>query len=548
MAWLLLKNKLRAARAMGAKLSTGQKVTAFISQLVILGFMLFLGAGFKLAFYLLGQGVAGQTGPVVYLLDHLFFLIFALAVISGAISSLYSMFKTGELDFLFGLPLDPRAIFDYLLVQNMLLTVWPVIIVGLPLVGALVVEFKISLPVGFVMVVGLLPLTVTAEALGALLAIGGTRAFRGLSRQLTVGLVAILGVGVAFFLADAVAPSRLDHLVNTAVVGGADFIRNPRIDQPWMPNYWLSLAYKSGMIGRPAEEATAIGMLVFLTVLAVGVSRYLGARLFLDTWLRSRENPRRARGEMRRRFPRFIPGLRGALVERDYLVFSRSSNEISQAGFFFMLVLILVFVISRYSSLPAGAGVWSYRAVVLLFGVIVYYLAMLANRFIFPSLSMEGRSFWILVSSPLELRELVAAKLAYSVAILTVLGAVLALVSAYFFQMAPLLTGIMLLWVGAAGVVVAAIALTGGILYPDFSRRNAAEISSSLAGLAATVATLIYGAAAMALFAPVVGLFYLGEERSLLIPIAANLALSLAIFVTLWRVAARRLAGDFPAP
>ena len=548
MTWLLLKNKFRAARALGARLSTGQKVTAVLSQIVILGFMVFLGVGFGLAFYLLGQGPAGDMGPVIYLLDHLFFLIFALAVVSGAIGSLYSMFKAGEIDFLFSLPLETRAVFDYLLIQNMLLTMWPVVIVGLPLVGALVYTFKISLPVGFAMVLSLLPLTVTAEALGALLAIVGARVFRTLSRPLTVGLVAALGIGFALFLADAIAPTRLERLVDKAAVGGSDFIRNPRIDQPWMPNYWLSLAYKSGLAGRPAQVAAAFGALVALTVLVVGLARYLGAGLYLDAWMRSREKPRRARGETRRPFPRFGSGLRGALVERDYLVFSRSSNEIAQAFFFFMLVLILVFVVSRYSKLSSGAGLWNYRAVVMLFGVIVYYLAMLANRFVFPSLSLEGRSFWILLSSPLKLRELFAAKMAYSTAILVVLGAALALVSAYFFHVAPLLTAIMLLWVAAAGVVVATIALTGGILYPDFSRQSAAEVSSSLAGLAATVASLVYGAAAMALFAPVVGLFYLGEHGPVPAMIAADMGLSLVIFICLRQAALKKLGGAFLQP
>lgn len=545
---LLLKNKFRAARALGAKLSTGRKVTAVLSLVIILGFMLILGVGFGLAVYLLRQGPAGATGPVIYLLDHLFFLIFALAVVSGAISSLNSMFKAGEIDFLFSLPLGPRAIFDYLLAQNMLVTMWPVVIVGLPLVGALVVVFKISLPVGLGLVVSLLPLTLTAEAVGALLAIVGTRVFRGLSRELTVGLVAVLGIGVALFLADAIAPARLERLVDAAAVSGSDFIRNPRIDQPWMPNYWLSLAYKSGLAGHPAEVAAAFGALVALTVLVVGLARYPGARFYLDAWMRSREKPRRERGETRRPFPRFGSGLRGALIERDYLAFSRSSNEISQAFFFFILVLILVFVVSRYSKLFPGAGLWNYRAVVLLFGVIVYYLAMLANRFVFPSLSLEGRSFWILLSSPLRLRELLIAKMAYSTAILVVLGAMLALISAYFFQMAPLLTAIMLLWVTAAGVVVATIALTGGILYPDFSRQSAAEVSSSLAGLAATVASLLYGAAAMALFAPVVGLFYLGQQGSILAMIAADLGLSLAIFICLRQAALKKLGGAFLQP
>lgn len=543
MTLILLKNKLRSLRNMGAKLSTGQKITAVLFHVIITGFALFLGVFFAVAFFALKESTAGILA-VMYLLDHLFFLIFALAVASGAISSLYSMFKAHEIDYLVSLPLRPRAIFDYLLVQNMILNIWPVVIVGLPLVIAFTAVFKTGIFIGVAMVLGLLPLTVVAEALGALIAIAGARLFQQFRGPLTVGIVIILGVGFAYYLANVIAPAQLESLINEdAVLTGTRFIENPYISQVYLPNYWLSLAYKSGLEGDNIGALIAVSTLFVGTGFVVTLVRFFGGAVYIGIWMRSRQTPRRTRRTKRRGFPRFASGVNGALIERDYLSFSRSGNEILQAFFFFILVLILVFTVSRYPRFDTASGIWPYWAAMLLFGAITYYLAMLANRFVFPSLSLEGRSFWILLSSPLRLGEIWHAKLIYSAAVLAALGVALTSISAYFFRAPYLLVAAMLLWVAIAGVVIAAISLAVGTLYPDFTRQSPAELSSSLAGLAATVASLIYGALAMALFSPIAAAFYLEATYPIALSLLANLILSGVILAYLRHISLKKLAG-----
>lgn len=544
MVLVLLKNKFRAAGKMGARLSAGQKVTAVLFQLVILGFLVFLGAFFRAAFFLLSKSPAGPDA-VLYLLDHLFFLIFALAVVSGIVSGLYTMFRAREVEFLVGLPLRSQTIFDYLFAQNLILNTWPVAVLGLPLVFALVSVFGISAPIAVIMLAGLLPLTLCAESAGALIAVVFTRVFQRFHWPVTLAAVAVLGVLFAYFLADAIAPARLGEAAFGADgAGGIKLLHNARIDRLWLPNYWLARAYEAGLAGGAARSAVSAIALIFMTGAALATARLIGGRLYLETWMRSRAIRRLPHAGTRRRFPRFSSGLRGALVERDYLVFARHSNEISQAFFFFLLVLILVFIVSRYPLLSGRHNVWNYRAAVLLFGVISYYLVMLANRFVFPSLSLEGRAFWIVLSSPIKLADIFRAKLMYSAATLAVLGCALTGVAAALFRVPGPLIGVMLFWAAAAAAVIAAIALTMGTFYPDFSRQSASEISSSLAGLAAAAVSLLYGAVATALLAPVISVFYLETSQTVLIPVLSYLVLSLGIFLSLVSLSLKKLA-DF---
>src|SRR3972149_2726356 len=124
----LLKNKLRQAANAAAGFTLGQKITAAVSQVVIVLFMLFLVVLFKLVFTDLAENDLG-AGAVNYVLNQMFFLVFVIAILSSAVSGLYTFFHDREIDYLMSLPLKPSSIFNYLLVQGLILNSWPTIFI-----------------------------------------------------------------------------------------------------------------------------------------------------------------------------------------------------------------------------------------------------------------------------------------------------------------------------------------------------------------------------------------------------------------------------------
>lgn len=541
MSWLLLQNRIRQVRNMGRKLTPGQKAVAAILHSIFLMFAIFLIGLFYLVFKALNNDQAGLS-VISYLIDQMFFLIFVLTIISGAISALYLIFHNHEINFLSGLPLPATDVFNYLLLQNIIINSWPVVIIGTPLTIGYALAMHLSIEASALTVAAIVPFVLLAEALGIFLALGLSSFYRKLRTRAATALMLVLGTFTAFYLAGDLTPTRLSQLLIKPIKGGdLVSIRNSRITSPWLPNYWIARIYGLALTSAYARMFFSLAVLAVAAAVMTAAAVRIGGRLHRRVWLLAQETPERKRTGYRRAFPRILPGPKGALIERDYLVFSRNVNEVYQAFFIFMLVLLFVFIVSKIPYLNLDLAIWRYRLSVFIFGAVSYLLAMIANRFVFPSLSIEGRNFWILISSPLDLRQLYWAKFASSLTILSILGTSLLTVTAYFYRMNLSLTLVMLIWVLATSAAVSAIALGMGVLFPDFTKRSAAEMSSSAASLISTIVSLAYGGLGMWLLAPMAAGFYLDRQSAILLPTAAYLSVSLLVFAYLSASALSRL-------
>ena len=92
-------------------------------------------------------------------------------------------------------------------------------------------------------------------------------------------------------------------------------------------------------------------------------------------------------------------------------LFFRDTTQWSQLILLSVLVVVYVFNIKF---LPLrGEGVTFFLANVIPFVNLIlagFVLASIAARFIFPGISLEGRTLWLLRSSPLEMRQLLWSK------------------------------------------------------------------------------------------------------------------------------------------
>src|SRR6185312_6251599 len=102
---------------------------------------------------------------------------------------------------------------------------------------------------------------------------------------------------------------------------------------------------------------------------------------------------------------------RRELVLKEVRVFFRDATQWSQLLLLAVLIVVYVF---NVKFLPlTGEGVSFFLRNVVPFGnllLAVFVLASIAARFVLPGVSLEGRTFWLLRSSPLPLRDLLWAK------------------------------------------------------------------------------------------------------------------------------------------
>ncbi len=103
--------------------------------------------------------------------------------------------------------------------------------------------------------------------------------------------------------------------------------------------------------------------------------------------------------------------LRRELMLKELRLFFRDTTQWSQLILLAVLVVVYVFNI-KYLPLR-GEGITFFLVNVVPFLNLVlagFVLASIAARFIFPSVSLEGRTLWLLRSSPMPVKDLLWAK------------------------------------------------------------------------------------------------------------------------------------------
>jgi ABC-2 type transport system permease protein len=112
-----------------------------------------------------------------------------------------------------------------------------------------------------------------------------------------------------------------------------------------------------------------------------------------------------------------------------------------------------------------------------------FVLASVAARFIFPGVSLEGRTLWLLRSSPMSMRELLWSKFWVGTLPLLVLALAIVGVTDYLLQVSEFMMAVSIFSITLMTLALAGLAIGFGTLFPQFETENAAQIPTSFGGL-----------------------------------------------------------------
>jgi len=176
---------------------------------------------------------------------------------------------------------------------------------------------------------------------------------------------------------------------------------------------------------------------------------------------------------------------RRELVLKDARVFFRDATQWSQLIILGVLVVVYVYNM-RVLPLRSSESVGRYLSSLVTFlnvALTGFVLAAIAARFVFPSLSLEGRTLWLLRSSPLPAAALLWSKFWSGMVPLLVLALALTLLTTAGLGVGPRVTLLSVVTVACLTATFTAQALAWGIAYPKFESENAAQIPTSIGGL-----------------------------------------------------------------
>jgi ABC-2 type transport system permease protein len=285
---------------------------------------------------------------------------------------------------------------------------------------------------------------------------------------------------------------------------------------PLLPTTWAAEVLIPLLDARAGEPLFYLGMLVTTAAVAYLAAAAVVERVFLSAWSRAQEGrvgTRRDRigAHVLRAVARPLPRTPGLLLVKDLTVFFRDPSQWSQLLLLLALVIVYIY---NFSVLPIDDGspiAATLRDIVAFcnLGLAAFVTASVAVRFVYPSISLEGRAWWVLRAAPIRLTTLWWSKFLIAYLPLAVLGEVLIAITDRFLGVAPGLTLVFMATLLFAVAAIVSLGLAFGAAYPRLDSTNAAQIATGFGGIAYMVSCLALIAAVIALEAwPVSRLFW----------------------------------------
>lgn len=449
--------------------------------------------------YDLGPALAYQLLLIILL------LFLSMLLFSNLATALSTFFLARDLELIHATPLQPDAFFYSRLIATTVNSSWMVLFFSLPIFAAYGAVFGAGTRL-YLWLALILPLfLIIPAALGVLIVhllvyLLPARRIRDL--LLFIGL---FGFIVLYFLFRFSQPERLVH--PEAFGSFMQFLSAMETpSSPFLPSSWIAEILAGTLFKRETDQGFFLALLASYALFFPLAVSWVSGLVYFDGWSKAQES------HQGRRQWKWLDRIIGwstspfsdmtcALMVKDIKTFLRDTTQWSQL--FLLLALIVVYLYNfkvlplDRSPMPAGA----IRTLVSFANLALcgFVLSAIAIRFAFPSVSLEGKAFWVLQTAPIPLRALLWSKLWLHFVPLFLLGELLVFLSNLMLRVPLWMMLLSLVTVGLMTLAIVAIGIGIGALYPNFDFDNAAEISTSFGGAVCMIVSVSFVGLAVAI-------------------------------------------------
>ncbi|HVD59883.1 MAG TPA: hypothetical protein VNC11_03360, partial [Gemmatimonadaceae bacterium] len=494
----LLSPKWQSIRA---RANTNEKGSVGHAAILGLLALVFWGFIFAVLYRLLSyfKGVP-EIGPLLAgkLLGLLLVSFFGMLLLSNVIASLSTFFLAKDLDLLVAGPVDWLRLYFAKLTETCAYSSWMVVLLAVPMFVAYGIVFEGGPMFTLVVIAAFVPFLLLPTVVGSaitLLLVNAFPARRTRDILTVIGLMAAGGLALLFRLMRPEQLARPEGF--RSLIEFISVLKTPT--SPWLPSEWVQTGLMSFLRHEPdflpfyLLSSTAAAFLV--------LGALLHRQYYAKGFNKAQEsNERIAKqgnvGNALRHVLKPLGIVRRELVLKEVRLFFRDTTQWSQL--ILLAVLVVVYVVNVKLLPVNGQGVTFFVSNLIPFLNLVlagFVLASIAARFIFPGISLEGRTMWLLRSSPLAMRELLWSK--FWVGVIPLLAMAISLVTITGMLM-HVTRFIMIVSIGTITMMTFAIgglAVGFGTMYPRFETENAAQIPTSFGGLLFMMASIVMIAA-----------------------------------------------------
>ena len=536
---LLLRPSFLATRNQAARASRGDRLKT--SGLTLLGLaiwgLIFYATSWFLR-YFRGFEVIGEYLPGK-LLSIIFLTFFAILIISNIITALSTFYLSDELELLNNAPISPISLFFARLTESVLESSWMVVFFGFPIFLAYGVTHEAPAFYYLWFLLVLVSFLLIPAGIGALLTLVLVNVFPA---RKTREILILLGIIVIAFLYILFRVIRPEQLVNPeALISFASAITYIKVPSSgYLPSIWATNAILPALKGIPDKNGILSFLLLFLTGSSlVIIVEWLHRAFYPRGFSRSQEAKRS--GYFRRTPLDVLLGFlttplsppTRAMVAKEVKFFFRDTTQWSQLFLLAALVAVYLFNFRAINFERAGWGSFYLQNLYsfMNLGIAGFVLAALCARFAFPLVSLEGKAFWLIRSSPLTAHRVIWSKFFVMIIPIIFLAEILIIFSNRMLQVTPFMEYLSAITIFFMTFGIVGLAVGLGAIYPRFHIENPAKIAAGFGGIAYMFLSMAFIGLVVILEARPVYVFFMSNFRD--IPISAGQWIELSLYFAL---------------
>ncbi len=421
----------------------------------------------------------------------LFLMLFMMLLISNSITALGSFFLARDLELILSAPFSRFRFFTEKLISIIALTSWMPLLFLIPFFIAYGQVYDAPLEYVYFIVLGLPPYILIASLLAVLFITLFTALVPARRTKAIFVLVLLLFLGLIYGVVQLVGYSLQNREDMSAILRILTVISFP--DTLWLPSHWFAISLREVLERRIDGAIIPLALLYSAAFTLYAFCFVVHGALYERAYSRACNNQHQpllgknwSAAKTQRLFS-WLPEEGRAVLLKEYRSIIRDMPQLVQ-------LLLLIGICSLYlynlrvfrmvNNLPVGQQVaWLAFLFIANASMSAFVTTAASTRLVFPSVSHEGKGFWILQSSPQSIRRIMDLKFyvwLVPVSILSslvfVLGAIV-IKASLFYTIVAFCSGIIV------SFTIVSYAVGLGAFFADFSWEHTGQLVASFGSL-----------------------------------------------------------------
>ena len=422
----------------------------------------FLYQGFRFfqSFDLIGEILIGK------LLALIFFIFFMFLVLSN-INGVIKWFLTNEdLPFMLTNPVSTSTIFFARSIEALIESSWAFLFFSIPVLLAFYTALFTFKPVFLLSILLLVPYAMIPYGVAFVLVM---ILARFLSPKIIKRAFSFLFVVLSAALVVTFRAMEIEKLARPESFAYVyDYMRYLSIPaHPLLPTHLFIESVVFLAKGNNPNIVVDLGLFLSAAAALATVAYWTSERFYLRCYTNALTSSRTVKGDLLGRLLAFIPARARFVVLKEIKNLKRDPKEWSQVLLIFALIFVYVY---NFKSFPRDRTALPtvFLESLLSFlnmGLLTFVIGAISVRFVYPSFQLEGRPFWLVLTSPIDVSDVYYRKLGFYVVLSLLLALTLNYLSNHYIASPPFLYYLSFGYVILVALVCPVIAFYFGTKY-----------------------------------------------------------------------------------